>query len=160
MPLFKTLLGIENLHYSIFKEPPGTGCDFHTTPARSILDDRTAVKVKKLSEFLRRNRTAKNVLHIRTCHFCGFSRRFLSHSCNGCGLFFSLLFVATLGVFKKIFHQSFFESPDLLHGNPDAVTQADGLDLPLIDQAVNRPVANGEISGNLIHPVILFQELC
>jgi len=52
IPLFITLLGIEDLHYSLFKEPPRTGCDFHATPYVSILNNSTAVKVQENSQFL------------------------------------------------------------------------------------------------------------
>jgi hypothetical protein len=45
------LLGIEDLHYSLFKEPPGTGCDFHTTPFVSILNNCTTVKAKENRKF-------------------------------------------------------------------------------------------------------------
>jgi hypothetical protein len=159
MPLFKTLLGIENLHYSVFKEPPGTGCDFHTTPARSILDDRTAVKVEELAQFLSRYRAPKYVLHGRFCHLHGFSGCILYHFTKGRSPLLSFLFIATPRAFKKVFHQPFFQRPDLLRGNPDAVGKPDRPDNALVHQAVDCPVTYGEIVCDFIDPVIFLQKL-
>jgi hypothetical protein len=159
MPLFKTLLGIENLHYSVFKEPPGTGCDFHTTPARSILDDRPAVKVEELAQFLSRDRAPKYVLHGRFCHFRSFSGFIIYRFSKGRSPFLSLLFIATPRVFKKVFHQPLFQRPDFLRGYPDAVGKPDRPDDALVHQAIDCPVAHREIVCDFIDPVIPLQKL-
>ena len=57
-----------------------------------------------------------------------------------------------------IYNPPLLKGPDLFRGNPDAVPEADRLDIAGVDEAIDRPVGDGEIVGDLIDPVVPFRE--
>jgi len=58
----------------------------------------------------------------------------------------------------QIFLLPLFQIADLLGRDPDAVPDADRLDIAGVDEAIDRPVGDGEIVGDLIDPVVPFRE--
>jgi len=48
------------------------------------------------------------------------------------------------------------EGPDLFHGNPDAIPDADRLDVAGVDKAIDCAIGDGEIAGDLIDPEVSF----
>jgi len=54
---------------------------------------------------------------------------------------------------KNIIHH-FFKPFYLLRCHPNAVPEADCLNVAGVDDAVDRAVGHGEIGGHLVHPVV------
>ena len=73
-------------------------------------------------------------------------------------------------IFRKIQHhitdpfglktdcEPLLQLPDLLGRDPDAVPEADCLDVAGVDEAVDRAVGDGKIMSDLIDPVVPLRE--
>lgn len=59
-----------------------------------------------------------------------------------------------------IYNPSLLKGPNLFRGDPDAVPEADRLDVAGVDESVDRAVGDGKIVGDLIDPVVPFREGC
>lgn len=50
------------------------------------------------------------------------------------------------------FNQDFLKSPDLFYRHPDAAPDPGGLEIPLVQEAVDGPRRDREVDGHLVHP--------